>query len=109
MRGTILGCGAARQFRYENEFLEGIMKIKGKVESFSVFGNGPNSAELQVRVRAKGGPVALRVGAYPATEPQVFAAICNVVTTAHAHDLKVEFKVEKVPKATPQILGVSLK
>jgi hypothetical protein len=88
--------------------LEGAVKIKGDVQAILVFGKGPNSAELQVRVRSGHQTNALRAGAYPATEPSVFAAMATIVTSAYLNYLPVEFEVTPAPKGTPQIVRASL-
>ncbi len=81
--------------------------VRGLVRSISVFGNGQNSAEIVVSIGKEGGePTALRVGAYPATEPQVFSTFGTLLAGAYLNKLEVEVHVLPIPHATPQIVGI---
>jgi hypothetical protein len=82
-------------------------KVTGVLQSISVTGMGPNSAEIVVSIETQGTQEAYAVYSYPSTEPSVFSSFVSLLTGAYL--AKTEIDLYYVPGSgpTPQIIQIS--
>jgi hypothetical protein len=80
--------------------------VTGVVKYLSVFGSGPNSAEIVAVIQVAGNDEAFRVGAFPATEPSVFSSFASLLTGAYLTKTPIDVLYMPVANATPQIVGL---
>ena len=85
-----------------------VVKVKGRIQSVSLSGDGMNAAELRVKLKKRGETYALRAGTPPATSPQMFTSLTTAVTAAHLRGAKVRFDVSPDSNGSLRILGLRL-
>jgi hypothetical protein len=86
-----------------------IQVLEGTVISISAFGNGVNSAEVEVTLKLSNGPdTTVRIAGYPATEPQAYNMFGHLLTMSYFNKHVVKVQVLSVPNGTLQVLSVSL-
>jgi hypothetical protein len=83
--------------------------VTGVLESITVKGMGPNSAEIVIGLIDAGGTKsAYAVYAYPTTEPSVFSSFATLLTAAYLTKSKVFLEYVPVSGPTPQIVGLTM-
>ena len=83
---------------------------RGTVASIAVSGWGPNSAELVVVLTIDGVETAFAIeSGGGGTEPQVFAVMATMLTSAFQHRTEVQVTVvERLPGQTPGISAIQI-
>ena len=74
-------------------------KVTGIVNSVSVAGYGPNSAEIVFSINVDGDNEAYAV--YSNTEPAVFSAFVSILTTAYQNKIKIDVSYGPGPGQAP--------
>lgn len=64
--------------------------VSGFVKSFTVEGDGPNSAEIVVGFATAETETAYAVYAPPGTEPSVFSSFASLLTAAYLNNVKID-------------------
>lgn len=77
--------------------------LVGSITGLRVFGNGPNSAQVEVTLDYANTFV---VPAYPEAEPQVFAGIAALLSGAYFNGERVEITWETTGASTRRAVGV---
>ena len=85
---------------------QGSQSFDGKVSFVSIFGDGPNSAQLEFTVTGASQPRTFVVLAYPSAEPQVFAAMTTLVTAAYMNGKPVKVTYVQVTGQTDRAIGI---
>ena len=83
-----------------------VQTITGILNSISVSGEGPNSAEIVVSIKVDGDDQAYAVYAYPSTEPAVFSSFVSILTAAYLSKTKIDLSHVQGPGPTPQIIQI---
>ena len=79
----------------------------GVVKAINVFGNGPNSSQIEAILVVNNTDTGFLVGAYPATEPAVFGSFVCLLTAAYYAKTKIEIVYFRVPGGLPRIVGIT--
>ncbi|MGA2548902.1 MAG: hypothetical protein ABSF50_02035 [Burkholderiaceae bacterium] len=83
--------------------------VTGTVSSLSVFGNGPNSSDMVLVLKADDGTsIAFSVEAYPVTDPSVFSAFGSLLAAAYITKSRIGITYLPMAGRVSRVVGVAL-